>query len=380
MKFIPYGLHEITEEDIKEVVKVLKSDWVTTGPKIEEFEKAICSYTNTKYGTAVCNGTAALDIAVNGLGITEGSEVITTPFSFVASSNCLLFNKLRPVFADIKKDTFNIDPKEIRKKITDKTKAILYVDYAGQPCDIDEIREIAEEHNLFIIEDAAHAIGAEYKGKKIGNFADVTTFSFHPVKNITTGEGGIVVTNNKNVNDKLKLLRNHGMDKETMKRFGKDADWSYDVKMLARNYRITDFQCALGISQLKKIGEMIEKRQMIVERYKKEFENIKEITLPYVKGNIKHAWHLYTILLDEKINRDKFFRKMRQKNIGVNVLYIPIYHFSYYKKNFNVDKKLYPVTENVFKRVISLPLFPRMEDEDIEWIVDSVKKTIEELR
>ncbi len=372
MKFIPYGHQWIDEEDIEEVVAVLKSDWITTGPKIEEFENALCEYVGCKYAVAVNSGTSALDIAVQTLNLPRGSEIITTPFTFVATSNAVLYNNLKPIFADIEKETRNINPEEIRKKITDKTKAIIYVDYAGHPCDIEEIKDIAEESDLYLIEDASHAIGAEYKGKKIGNFADVTVFSFHPVKHITTGEGGVVVTNNKDFYERLKMLRNHGIDKSALDRFGPEAGWAYDLKFLGRNYRITDFQAALGISQLKKLDEFLRMREEIVRRYNKAFEAIPEIETPIVKAYVKPAWHIYTVLLNG-INRDEFFRKMRGRNIGVNLHYIPIYRFSYYQEHFNINSGDFPVTEEVFSKIVTLPLFSKMTEDEVLTVIETVK-------
>lgn len=378
-KFLPYGRQSIDNEDINEVVEVLKSDWLTTGPKVSEFEEQFCKYIGCNYAVAVNSGTSALDIAVASLELEKGSEVITTPFTFVATANCILYNGIKPVFADITHDTYNINPEEIKKKITPRTKAIIYVDYAGQPCDIDEIREIAQDNNINLIEDAAHACGAEYKGRKVGNFADLTEFSFHPVKHITTGEGGMITTDNKELYEKLKLLRNHGIDRDAIARFGKDASYAYDMKMLGRNYRITDFQCALGMSQLKKLDKFIERRQEIVKMYNEEFKSIEEVTIPYVKPEVKHAWHIYTILIDKNIDRDKFFNLMKSKGIGVNVHYIPTYKFSYYKKNFDFNDKDFPVTESVFKRIITLPLFPSMSDKDVCEVITAVKNTIKEL-
>ena len=379
MKFIPYGHQWIDEEDIEEVVKVLKSDWITTGPKIEEFENALRRYVGCKYAVAVNSGTSALDIAVQTLNLPRGSEIITTPFTFVATSNAVLYNNLKPIFADIEKETRNINPEEIRKKITDKTKAIIYVDYAGHPCDIEEIKDIAEEHDLYLIEDASHAIGAEYKGKKIGNFADMTIFSFHPVKHITTGEGGVVVTNNKEFYEKLKMLRNHGIDKSALDRFGPEAGWAYDLKFLGRNYRITDFQAALGISQLKKLDGFIRRREEIVEMYNEVLEDLHEIETPVVKPYVKPTWHIYTVLL-KGINRNEFFSKMRKRNIGVNVHYIPVYHFSYYQEHFFLNPKDFPVTEEVFSKIVTLPLFPKMEDDEVIYVINTVRETIDEIK
>jgi UDP-4-amino-4,6-dideoxy-N-acetyl-beta-L-altrosamine transaminase len=378
MKFIPYGHQWIDENDIEEVVNVLKSDWITTGPKIAEFDDALCRSIGCKYAVAVNSGTSGLDIAVQTLNLPAGSEVITTPFTFVATTNAIIYNNSKPVFADIEKETRNINPDEVRKKITEKTKAIIYVDYAGQPCDIEELKEIAVEHDLFLIEDACHAIGAEYKAKKVGTLADMTIFSFHPVKHITTGEGGAVVTNNEEFYEKLKMLRNHGIDKSALDRFGPEAGWAYDLKLLGRNYRITDFQAALGISQLKKLDEFIKRQAKIVARYNEAFEAISEIETPVVLPYVKPAWHIYTVLLDG-IDRDKFFSKMREKNIGVNVHYIPIYRFSYYQEHFNNNPSDFPVTEEVFSKIVTLPLFSKMADDEVLNVIEIVKESINHL-
>ena len=374
-KFLPYGLHWIDDADIKEVTNVLKSDWMVMGPKVEEFEGAVCKYVGCKHGVAVNSGTSALDIAVASLGLKKG-EIITTPFTFVATANSILFNNLKPVFADIRRDTYNIDPNEIKKKITRETKAIIYVDFAGHPCDIEEIKEIAEERDLYLIEDAAHALGAEYRGKKVGTFADITMFSFHPVKHITTGEGGMSVTDDEELSRKMRILRNQGVDTGARERFGPSASWAYDVKLLGRNYRMTDFQAALGLSQMKKLEEFIKRRQSLATLYTKKLGGTPLVTLPLVKPEVRHVWHLYTILLDKKLDRDKFISAMRAKNIGVNVHYSPIYRFSYYQENFRFNPKDFQVTEDISSRIVSLPIFPRMSDEDVEYVVSAVKESI----
>ncbi|MBW2637739.1 MAG: UDP-4-amino-4,6-dideoxy-N-acetyl-beta-L-altrosamine transaminase [Deltaproteobacteria bacterium] len=380
MDFIPYGTQWIDDDDINEVVRVLRSDWITTGPKIKEFEDALSSYIGCRHCVIVNSGTSALDIAVQALELPKGSEIITTPFTFVATSNAIIYNALKPVFADICSDTFNIDPEDIRRKITKDTKAIIYVDYAGQPCDIKAIREIADEFDLYLIEDASHAIGAEYEGKKVGNFADLTIFSFHPVKHITTGEGGAVVMDDDALYERLLLIRSHGIDKDAQDRYGPDASWAYDMKYLGRNYRMTDFQAALGISQLKKLDGFIDKRNELALRYQEILGDIDGVTLPVIKNNVRHAWHLYTILLDGSIDRDELFKYMRSSNIGVNLHYIPVYRHSYYVEKFGIDAEEFPVTEDVFKRIITLPMFPRMSEQQVEYVVTSISQAIDHLK
>jgi UDP-4-amino-4,6-dideoxy-N-acetyl-beta-L-altrosamine transaminase len=370
---IPYGRQSIDDDDIRAVVEVLKSDWLTSGPKTSEFEDALCRYVGCKHAVVVNSGTSALDIAIQALDLPLGSEVITSPLTFAATANALLYNRVKPVFADIERATRNIDPDSIRQKITDKTRAIAYVDYAGHPCDITALKEIANEHDLFLIEDACHAIGAEYNGKKIGNFADLTIFSFHPVKHITTGEGGAVLDNNSELYQNLCLYRNHGIDRDARARYGSDASWAYDMKRLGRNYRMTDIQAALGISQLKKLELFIAKRIRLAVRYNDLLNEIKLITLPETKGNVRHAWHLYTILLDPHINRDDFFRYMREKGIGVNVHYIPVYRHSYYQERVGCRGMFLPVTEDVFSHIITLPLYPDLSQEQQDYIVHVIE-------
>lgn len=362
---IPYGRQDISDEDVNNVIKVLNSDYLTTGPNVNEFEDNFSKYIKCKHSIAVNSGTSALDIALSSLGIKKGMEVITTAFTFVATSNCILYNNLKPKFADIDY-SFNINPDSIRKKITNKTKAIIYVDYAGNPCNIKEIKNIADEYDLYLIEDAAHACGAESNGSKIGTFADVTTFSFHPVKNITTGEGGMVTTDNDDISNKLRLLRNHGINKEYNIR-NQEQSYLYDIVTLGRNYRITDFQCALGSSQLKRLDAFIDKRTLIAERYKREINYPNQL----IENNIKHAWHLFTILLNNKTERDSFFLYMKNNGVNVNVHYIPIYKFSYYKQfNFKPLKN----TEDIFNRIVTLPIYPSLSEFDLNKIIDLTNK------
>jgi UDP-4-amino-4,6-dideoxy-N-acetyl-beta-L-altrosamine transaminase len=369
---IPYGHQLITQEDIDAVVDVLKSDWLTTGPHIEKFERSLCEYTEAKFAVATNSATSALDIAVQALDLPHGSEVISTAFTFAATNNALLYNGLKPVFADIRRETRNIDPEDIRRKITRKTRAIMVVDFAGHPCDLKEIREIAEDHNLFLIEDAAHALGSSYNGKKIGTFADITVFSFHPVKPITTGEGGATVTEDSDLAEKMHLLRSHGIIKSKDTTENQETSWQYDMKMLGRNYRLTDIQAALGLSQIKKLDQFIRKRNSLALQYMKELEDVPFIELPVTKDQIGHGWHLFTVLVNG-INRNHFYSHLRNYGIGANVHYIPTYRFSYYKEHQPNDFSKYPVTEDVFNRIITLPLYPGMADEDLWKVIDVIK-------
>ena len=377
MNPIPYGRQSIGEDDVRAVIDVLHSDWLTTGPKVEEFERSICGYCGCQHAVAVNSGTSALDIAIQSLELPKGTEVITTPFTFAATSNALLYNGLVPVYADISRDTRNIDSKDIRKKITDKTGALLFVDYAGHPCDIAGIREICREYDLFMIEDACHALGAAYQGKKIGSLADMTIFSFHPVKLITTGEGGMVTTNDSSRADTLRLLRSHGIDKTAHRLSETGALWPYDMVTLGRNYRMTDIQAALGVSQAKKIDVFVQKRTKLSQLYHELLQDIPQIELPVTLENVTHAWHLYTILL-KGIKRDAVFSYLKSHNIGVNLHYIPTYHLSYYQKYYPQNFSLFPVTEDVFKHILTLPLFPVLREDDIHLIVETLKKAIQQ--
>ena len=377
-KFLPYSHQWIDEEDIKSIVEVLKSDWITQGPKIKEFEDAMAKFTGTKYAVALSSGTAALHAACFVAGVASGDEVITSPITFAASSNCILYLGGKPVFADIKEGTYNIDPQEIEKKVISKTKAIIPVDFAGQPADLDEVYEIANEHNLIVIEDASHALGAEYKGKKVGSLSDLTIFSFHPVKHITTGEGGMIVTNNKEFYERLLIFRTHGITKNKAKLIKNETPWYYEMQELGYNYRITDFQCTLGISQLKKIDKFIMRRKEIVRRYNEAFKNIEEIITPYEKPEVESAWHIYVIRLklDKlKATRKEIFEALRAENIGVHVHYIPVYYHPYYQK-LDYQKGLCPKAEKYYEEAITLPLFPKMSRKDVEDVINAVNKII----
>jgi len=380
--FLPYGRQWIDEDDIQAVVNVLKSNYLTTGPAIKEFEDQLKSVTGAEYVVAISNGTAALHAACFAAGIGEGDEVITTPMTFAATANAVLYCGGTPVFADIDPETYNIDPEDIRRKITDKTKAIIPVHYTGQPCDMDEIMKIAKEHNLIVIEDAAHALGAEYKGRKIGSIGDMTTFSFHPVKPITTGEGGAITTNNKEFYDKLMLFRSHGITRDQKMLLNDNAAWYYEQHFLGYNYRMTDIQAALGCSQLNKLEFFLQKRRKYAKMYSEAFKDLEGVIIPKQLDDTLSGWHLYVLQLDtDKIRPDRrvIFDELSIHNIGVNVHYIPVYYHPYYQK-LGYKKGLCPNAEKLYERIITLPLFPKMSEEDIMYVIKIVKELVDTYR
>jgi perosamine synthetase len=378
--YLAYGRQWIDEEDIQSVVDVLKGDYLTTGPTINRFEQAVADYVGAKYAVAFSNGTAALHGACFAAGIQEGDEVITTPMTFAASANCVLYMGGTPVFADIDNKTYNIDPEKIEKLITDKTKAIIPVDFTGQPVELDAILDIAKKHNLVVIEDAAHALGATYKDKKVGSITDMTMFSFHPVKHITTGEGGIITTNNKKYYDKLLQFRSHGITRNQEQLINKnEGPWYYEMQFLGYNYRMTDFQAALGLSQLKKNDKFVELRKKYVELYNKAFEESEVVEVPFVGNECDSSWHLYVIRLNlEKLNADRkeIFEALISENIGVNVHYIPVHLLPYYS-DLGYRKGICPNAEKLYEEIITLPLYPAMDKKDIEDVIDAVIRVIQ---
>ncbi|NSL51791.1 UDP-4-amino-4,6-dideoxy-N-acetyl-beta-L-altrosamine transaminase [Calidifontibacillus erzurumensis] len=376
--YLPYGRQWIDEDDIQAVIKILKGDYLTTGPAVVEFEKAIANYVGAKYAVAFSNGTAALHGACFAAGIGNGDEVITTPMTFAASANCVLYQGGKPVFADINPKTYNIDPQKVEELITDKTKAIIPVHFTGQPAALDEIHQIAKAHNLVVIEDAAHALGATYKGQMIGSLSDMTMFSFHPVKHITSGEGGIITTNNEEYYQKLLQFRSHGITRDTEKLMGYHGPWYYEMQFLGFNYRLTDIQAALGTSQLKKIDKFIDLRKKYVSMYNDAFKEIDEIQTPYQDPNCSSSWHLYIIRLDlEKLsgNRTDIFEALLKENIGVNVHYIPVHLHPYYAQ-LGYERGICPNAEKLYEEIITLPLFPAMTEDDVKDVISAVKKVI----
>lgn len=373
-KMIPYGRQTIEEDDIQAVVDVLRSDYLTTGPKIAEFEKMVADYVGAKYAVAISNGTSALHAACFAAGIQPGDEVITTPLTFAASSNCVLYCGGTPVFADVDPKTYNIDPEDIRRKITDKTKAIIAVHLAGQPCDMDEIHKIAKEHDLLVIEDGAHALGSVYKGKKVGTLSDMTTFSFHPVKPITTGEGGMIVTDNEEFYQKMMLFRSHGITRDENLMTRNDGSWFYQQLDLGYNYRITDIQCALGCSQMRKLDRFLARRKEIVTRYNEAFADCENIIIPYQLPETESGWHLYIVQV-KNCDRRKVFEALREHGIAVNVHYIPVYLHPYYQEHGYKDVHCRNA-EEVYSHIISLPLYPTLTEEQQQYVIETLKYVI----
>lgn len=376
--YLPYGRQYIDDDDIAAVVEVLKSDYLTTGPYIKKFEEAIAEYVGAKYAVSFSNGTAALHGACFAAGIEQGDEVITTPMTFAASANCVLYQGGKVVFADIDSKTYNIDPTEIEQKITDKTKAIIPVDFTGQPVELDKILNIANKYKLVVIEDAAHALGATYNGKKVGSISDMTMFSFHPVKHITTGEGGIIVTNNKEFYDKLLQFRSHGITRNVEKLNEYHGPWYYEMQLLGYNYRMTDIQSALGISQLRKIDMFINRRKEIAKKYNEAFKNIDQVIIPYQGKHRESSWHLYILRLklsELTVDRKQIFEELQNQNIGVNVHYIPVHLHPYYQQ-LGYGKGDFPKAEKLYQEIITLPLFPAMSDQDVEDVIIAVTDLI----
>ena len=395
--YIPYGRQSIDDADIEAVVKVLKSDYLTTGPAVAAFEKKVADYVGAKYAVAVSNGTAALHVACLAAGIGAGDEVVTTPITFAASANCVLYCGGTPVFADIDPDTYNISPVELERKITSRTKAIIPVHYTGQPCDMDAILEIAHKHDLLVIEDGAHALGASYKGKRIGSIADMTCFSFHPVKPVTTGEGGMIVTDNEELYRKLVLYRSHGItrDNDMMQQYENQlrqstdpalqeaADmlrgdvmdpggWYYQQLELGYNYRITDIACALGASQMDKLDRFLERRRQIAGKYDEAFADIPQLKTPWQQEGCQSGWHLYMIQTMERSRRE-VFDGLRQAGIGVNVHYIPVYRHPYYQRNGYAGVHCLNA-EAFYERAVSLPIFPGLTGSQQDYVIEHVIK------
>lgn len=379
---IGYGHQYIDDSDIEAVVNVLKSDYLTQGPSVTAFEKKICEITGAKYCVSVSNATAGLHIAVAALELGEGTEGITTPNTFLASSNCMVYNNVKPVFADIDPVSYNIDPKEIEKHISAKTKLLIPVHFAGLPCDMKKINTIAKKNNLHVIEDAAHAIGSQYAdGSYVGNckYSDMTVFSFHPVKTITTGEGGAVTTNSDELYQKLLMLRSHGVTKDEGVLTKNPGPWYYEMQSLGFNYRMTDMQAALGVSQLNKLDFFKKRRREVIAMYNKAFADMRYLKTPYEPENVCSCFHLYVTQIDfESLGKSRVqvMQELRDKGIGTQVHYIPVPTQPYYKNTFGYKDGDYPVAEKYYEQELSLPLYPGLSDDDVNTVIKAVKEVI----
>jgi perosamine synthetase len=374
---LPYGRQSVDEADIAAVTEVLRSDWLTTGPKVAEFEKAWADKVGASHAVAVNSGTAALHAAIFAAGVGPGDEVIVTPLTFAASANCVLYQGGIPVFADVQPDTLNIDPAAVEAAITPRTRAIVVVDYSGQPADLDELQAIAVRHDLVLVEDAAHAIGATYRGRPSGSISDLTTFSTHPVKHVTTGEGGLVTTNDEKWAERMHWFRNHGITTDHRQRAEKGG-WFYEMVALGYNYRLPDILCALGLSQLGRLDNWLTRRRAIAACYDKAFAELPAVCSLTVRPDREPAWHIYPILLNLdhlRVDRAQIFAALRAENIGVNVHYIPVYWHPYYAQ-LGYPRGLCPRAEDAYQRLITLPLFPGMADQDVDDVIEAVCKVV----
>ena len=369
---MPYGKPSVDEADIAAVVQVLRSGWLTTGPKIAEFEAAVAGYAGARYGVAFSSGTAALHAAAFAAGLGPGDEAITTPLTFAATANCIAYQGAKPVFADVSSDSLNIDPQQVAECITPRTKAILPVDFAGCPVELDTIMDLALQHNLVVIEDACHALGAEFKGRKLGSISHMSVFSFHPVKHITSGEGGMVLTNDEKLAERMRVFRHHGMVRTDAHR-----PWNYEIREIGYNYRITDIQCAIGLSQLAKLDGYLERRRALANRYRVNLGVSPFVTLPILPDDTEHAWHLFVMLLNLQhltTDRDTIMEALQAENIGVQLHYPLVHLHPYYRRTWGYGEGLCPVAESLFPRLVTLPLFPAMSDDDQADVLHALDK------
>jgi perosamine synthetase len=380
---IPFHKPYITEDEISGVVNALKSGWITMGPTTMEFEDSFREYIGSRNAISMNSCTACLHLALKAVGLKEGDEVIVPTITFTATAEVITYFNARPILVDVDRETCNIDINEIEKKITKNTKAIIPVHYAGQPCDMDEILDIAKNYNLFVIEDAAHAIPATYRERKIGTLGDMTCFSFYATKPLTTGEGGMVTTENDAWADKLKVLRLHGISKDAWKRYTNEGSWYYEVVDAGYKYNTTDLHAALGLAQLKKVDRMYELREEISRKYSEALRHLREVITPSVKSDRKSAWHLYVLKLNFemlKIGRNQFVEELKKRGIVTSVHFIPLYRHPYYQDTFNYKSEEFPGSEWIYERIVSLPIYPGMSADNVEYVADVIEDTIKQYR
>lgn len=379
-RLLPYGRQVIDADDEQAVLAALRSDYLTTGPRVEAFEEAFAASVGARHAVAFCNGTAALHGAAHVAGFAPGDEGITTPLTFVATANCVRYAGGTPVLVDIRPDTLTIDVAAVARAVTPRTRAILPVDYAGAPADLDECLALARNHGLVVIEDAAHSLGATYRGRAVGTIADLTMFSLHPVKHVTTGEGGMVTTSDDDLAARLKRFRNHGIDADARMRAARGS-WFYDVVETGMNYRLTDVQCALGLSQLKKLPAWLARRRAIAAAYSCRLANVSEVETPFVPADRESAWHIYPLRLRVdrlRADRAQIFAALRAENIGVNVHYVPVHLHTAYEGP--AARGRFPNAEDAYDRLVTLPLWPGMTDHDVDDVVEAVTRVVQAYR
>ena len=374
-ELLPYGRQSLTDADVAAVVEVLRSDWITTGPKVAEFEEAMAGFVGARHAVSFSSGTAALHAAVFAAGLEEGDEAITTPLTFCATANAVLYEDATPVFADIACDSLTIDPHEVERRVTPRTKALMPVDFGGHPADLDALLAIADRQGLVVIEDAAHALGATYHGRSVGSISHMSVFSFHPVKHLTTGEGGLVTTDDSDLASRLRRFRSHGIDRDAGERHA-EGTWYYEMTALGYNYRLTDIACALGLAQLPRLQANLARRRAIAARYAEALTGTPNLTLPAVAAGVTHAWHLYPVRLAASIDRGDVFRALRAEGVGVNVHYIPVHLHPYYRNRFGYRGGEFPNAEAAYRRLISLPMFHGMTDADVDDVTTAVHKVM----
>jgi perosamine synthetase len=382
-QWVPFHRPEITEDEIQSVVATLRSGWLTTGAKVKRFEEQFAGYLGCRHAVAVNSGTAALHLALDAVGIKEGDEVIVPTMTFAATAEVVFYLKAKPVLVDCRPDTLNIDPEQIENAITSKTRAIIPVHFGGQPCDMDRILEIARQYKVKIIEDAAHALPASYRDKKVGAIGDITCFSFYATKTITTGEGGMATTENSEWAERMRMMSLHGISHDAWKRYTKEGSWYYEILHPGFKYNLTDIAAAIGIEQLKKCYEFRKAREKIAKIYDTNFADLEEVQTPVRRSDLEHAWHLYVIQLNLdrlRITRNQFIEALREKQISTSVHFIPLHLHPYYRDNFGYHPADFPNASSAFERIVSLPIYPRMPEADVESVIGAVSKIVKQNR
>ncbi len=381
----PLHFHEplIEEEEIQAVAEVLRSAWITTGPKVRQFEKAFAQYVGARRAVAVNSGTAALHLALDAIRLQAGDEVLVPTMTFAATAEVVLYFRARPILVDICPDSFNIDPVEVEKAITPRTKALIPVHFGGHPCEMAQLESLARSSSLRIVEDAAHALPAQHQGRTVGTMGDITCFSFYATKTITTGEGGMATTENPEYADRMRIMSLHGISKDAWKRYTAEGTWRYEILEAGYKYNLTDLQAALGLTQLAKCQRMWERRAALAERYRRGLEPLEAFRLPQVSADVQHAWHLFVILVNDealRIHRDQVIEELRQRGIGTSVHFIPLHLHPYYQRHQGYRAGQFPVAEYYFQRCISLPLYPRMADADADRVLEALHDIAREFR